>query len=169
MKTQFITPILLMASLSAFGSNTMASDEFAGAVIGGGTGAVLGHVVGGRDGAFVGGFLGALIGAAAADDDDDRHQVARVPRTAINVSSPVRLYEVPRERYLQPVVVVLSPRQHPNNRWRFAQAERVDSWSDHGREDWRDNDKQRDTHRDTHRASGHAAHSSDDHYDRRGW
>jgi hypothetical protein len=163
MKTQFFTPILLMASLSAFGSNAMASDEFAGAVIGGGTGAVLGHVVGGRDGAFVGGFLGALIGAAAADDD--RHQVARVPRAAINVSSPVRLYEAPRERYLQPVVVVPSPRQHPNNRWRFAQAERDNSWSDYGRADWRDND----THRALDRASNHTSHRSDDRDDRRGW
>lgn len=78
MKSRYITPSLLMASLITLAApSAMASDELAGALFGAGSGAVLGHIVGGGDGALVGGVFGAIVGAAIADNDDHRHVVAR--------------------------------------------------------------------------------------------
>jgi len=145
MKTKFVAPILLMASLTAFGNNAMASDEFAGALLGAGTGAVLGNVVGGRDGAFVGGFIGALVGAAAADDD--RHRVVRAPRREFYAPPPVMVYEAPRARYVQPIFMTPSPPQ----RWRYEQDERHDNRRDHGRDGWRDDHAYRSGDRDDRR------------------
>jgi hypothetical protein len=145
MKTKFVAPILLMASLTAFGNNAMSSDEFSGALLGAGTGAVLGNVVGGRDGAFVGGFIGALIGAAAADD---RYPVARMPRREPYAPPPVMVYEAPMARYLQPVFVASPPQ-----RWRHESDERHDGRGDHDRGGWRDDH----------------AYRSGERWDRRGW
>ena len=148
MKTKFVAPILLMAGLATFGNNAMSSDEFAGALIGAGTGAVLGNVIGGRDGAFVGGFIGAMVGAAAADDDD-RYRGARPTRREFRAGPNVMLYETPRARYAQPVVVW--PNAH--QRGRYEQDVRHDGRGDYDRDGWRDNRADR----------------SGDRWDRRGW
>ncbi len=134
MKSKLVASILLMAGLTAFGSNAMSSDEFAGALLGGGTGAVLGHMVGGRDGAFVGGFIGAMVGAAAADDDDDeRHRGVRGPRRDAHVP-PVAVYQAPRVRYVQPVFTQPNPPQH----WRYERIDRHDNRRNDDHDGWRE-------------------------------
>jgi hypothetical protein len=68
----------------------MASDELAGALIGGGVGAIAGHAIGGNQGAAVGGFLGAMVGIAVADsrDDKDRRHVHRPHAYPVQVAHP---------------------------------------------------------------------------------
>lgn len=154
MKTKFVAPILLITSLAAYGHNAMASDEFAGALIGAGTGAVLGQVIGGRDGAFVGGFIGAMLGAASADDDD-RYPVLHAPRRDFHVP-PVTVYQAPRAHFMQPALVTAMPQ----NPWRHAQFERRDYRGDRDRNDWREERTERFGERgDRHNERG----------DRRGW
>ncbi len=155
MKSKLVASILLMAGLTAFGNNAISSDEFAGALLGGGTGAVLGHMVGGRDGAFVGGFIGAMVGAAAADDDDDeRRPIARNPRRDFHVPPPVTVYQTPRVRYVQPAFPPDSP-QH----WRYEREDRYDNRRNDRHDDWRDEQRY---------GERHGKHHGDRSY-RRGW
>ncbi|MFA5081129.1 MAG: YMGG-like glycine zipper-containing protein [Hydrogenophilaceae bacterium] len=153
MKSRYIAPSLLMASLIALASPVaMASDELAGALIGAGAGAILGHAIGGHDGAVVGGFLGAAVGASAADDDH-------------------RYYRSYRER---PYVVYGSPRYYapppywhgPRYTYRYWRHDR-DGWRDrdrdHDRDGWRDRDRDRDS-RHEGRGQRH-----DDGWDYRNW
>jgi hypothetical protein len=146
MKTKLVAPILLMASLAAYGNNAMSSDTFAGALVGSGTGAVLGQVIGGRDGAIIGGFLGAMIGVAAADNDDHA-RVARAPAHFLPAPPPVMDYETPRVSYVQPIVVATNPPQN----WRNEPYARYDSRRGHDREGWHDD------------------HRPGDRWDRHGW
>ena len=146
MKAKFVAPIMLMAGLTAFGNNAMASDEFAGALIGAGTGAVLGNMVGGRDGAIVGGFFGAMVGVAAADDDDDHRRVVHVPRREFQAPPPAIVYQAPRVRYVQPVMVVPSK----THGWRYADEPRYER-RDYGRDGWRDDRASRFDDRRDHR------------------
>jgi len=146
MKTKFVAPILLMAGLAAFGNNAMASDELAGALLGAGTGAVLGNAVGGQDGAIVGGFFGALMGVAIADDDG--RPGMRPPRRVFYGPPPVVVYQAPRVRYAQPVIVAPPPHYG-----RFERDVRRDGRRDHDRDGWRDD----------------RAYRSGDRWDRGGW
>lgn len=159
MKAKFVIPTLLLAGMSSFANVTAASDEFAGVLIGTGSGAIIGHAMGGRDGAFVGGILGAMVGAAIADNDD-RHTVVhhrdrRVDRRVyeqprVYERSRVVVYEQPRVRYVNsPVVVYGRPapyvwrhddrRDYRDGRWdRGYRGDHHDRWNDgrDGRRGW---------------------------------
>ncbi|HTH93926.1 MAG TPA: YMGG-like glycine zipper-containing protein [Rhodocyclaceae bacterium] len=63
MKKIFLASLLVAASL---GATNARADEFGGALVGGGVGAVVGHAVAGRNGALVGGVVGAVTGASIA-------------------------------------------------------------------------------------------------------
>lgn len=135
MKTKLIASSLLVASLSALGSApAMASDEFAGLLIGAGAGAVVGHAMGGGDGAVIGGFLGALLGAAVADDDR-RTVVVRQRPHAVYGPAPVRYHAQPRywegPRWE-------GPQQHRHPNWNN---DRDGRWDDRRGQDRRDGDK----------------------------
>ena len=125
MKTRILASTLLAASLAVSASSSaLASDEFAAAVVVGGTGAVLGHAIGGSDGAIIGGFLGALLGAAAADDNDHG-----------------RYYTDHRhyQRVRPPVYVVAPPPRYGwRNEWRHEHDGRWD------RGGWHDNNRRSD-------------------------
>lgn len=137
MKNRIFITTLLAAGVALASTTVAASDELAGAIVLGGTGAVLGHAIGGQDGAVIGGFLGAILGAAAADDND-RHRDYRGGRDYRRISPPVH--------YMPPP---------PSYRWRDEWRERHDGrwngdnrrWNDNG---WRDNDGRRGGHRDNH-------------------
>ncbi|MDD5390844.1 MAG: YMGG-like glycine zipper-containing protein [Gallionellaceae bacterium] len=145
MKTRFVVPTLLLAGFATFGNAAMASDEFAGVLIGTGSGAIIGHAIGGRDGAVVGGILGAMVGAAIADDDYGRPVAVR-PDYRPAYGPPV-VYEAPRVRYVStPVIVHTWPapyawrhhewRDHRDGRWdRGYRDDHHDHWND-GRRGW---------------------------------
>ncbi len=145
MKTKFVVPTLLLAGFATFGNAAMASDEFAGVLIGTGSGAIIGHAMGGRDGAFVGGILGAMVGAAIADDDYGRPVMVR-PDYRPAYGPPV-VYEAPRVRYVStPVIVYGRPapyvwrhddrRDYRDGRW--DRGDHHDRWNDgrDGRRGW---------------------------------
>lgn len=99
MKTGFLTPSLLIASLIGLASPAAsANDELVGALFGAGTGAIIGHSIGGDDGAVVGGFLGAAVGASIADNDD-RRVIHHRPRPYVVYGPPVRYYAPPPYRH----------------------------------------------------------------------
>lgn len=130
MKTKLIASSLLVASLAALDSApAMASDEFAGALIGAGAGAVVGHAMGGGDGAVIGGFLGALLGAAVADDDH-RTVVVRPRPYAVYGPVPARYHAQPR--YWG------GPRHHAHSN---RDHDRDNRWNDRRGQDRRDGDK----------------------------
>ena len=52
----------LTFSLGLVASTAALADPVAGAIIGGGAGAVIGHTIGGRNGAVVGGVIGDQLG-----------------------------------------------------------------------------------------------------------
>lgn len=120
MTRPILASLLLSAGLVTVAPSALALDETGAAVLGAGAGVAVGHMIGGRDAAIVGGFLGALIGAAAADDDDHDRVVLRHP---------------PRYRP-DPygVVVVRSPRPLPPPAWapyhRRDRFDRRDRWDD---------------------------------------
>ncbi|MDO9226501.1 MAG: YMGG-like glycine zipper-containing protein [Pseudomonadota bacterium] len=128
MKAKYVVPTLLLAGMASFANVAVASDEFAGVLIGTGSGAIIGHAMGGRDGAFVGGILGAMVGAAIADNDD-RHTVVHhrdrrvYERPRVYAPPRVVVYEQPRVRYVNsPVVVYTHPappawREYRDGRW----------------------------------------------------
>lgn len=75
MTTRKFAMAILAAGLAVGSSAASAgSDELGAALVLGGSGAVIGHAINGRDGAVIGGFLGAILGAAAARDDDDNYR-----------------------------------------------------------------------------------------------
>lgn len=150
MKSTLFVRILLLSGLTAFGSaasvNASASDEFAGALIGAGAGAVIGNSINRHEGAVVGGIFGAIIGAAIADNDHDRDRYvvrdrytpAPVYRHPVDVRPyyppvPLVSYPAPRVRVVtQPVYVDVRPSHH----WRYERDERRDDrrWDrDHDR------------------------------------
>jgi len=123
MKTRFVVPTLLLAAMATFGNTAMASDEFAGVLIGTGSGAIIGHAMGGRDGAFVGGILGAMVGAAIAADDHGRPVMVRPGHRP--AYGPPEVHEAPRVRYVTaPVHTRPAPyvwrhewQEHRDGRW----------------------------------------------------
>lgn len=145
MKRNILASILLVSGLTALGNHAAtASDELGGALLGAGAGAVVGHVIGGRDAAIVGGFLGAMIGAAAADDDDDR-VVGRPHHRGRPGQYGVQVYEAPRPRHA-PQPVWVAPRRGAD----FRVIDRP-GWDDgYGRRDdsrWDRRDDRRGEHR----------------------
>lgn len=128
MKTRYLAPSLLMASLIGLASPVAtASDQFAGALIGAGAGAVIGHAVGGHDGAVVGGFLGAALGASAADDH----------ATVVHYRPQPYVIYGPPVRYYAPPPYWSGPRHiHHYHQWRH---DRHD-WRHDRRDEWRDRD-----------------------------
>jgi hypothetical protein len=83
MKTKLVLGAVLLAI--GLSQTASASDQFAGVVLGGATGAIVGHAIGGHDGAVVGGVLGAVVGAAATDD---RYEEVRYIRRGPVVYGP---------------------------------------------------------------------------------
>ncbi len=150
MKTRFVLPTLLLATLAGFGTIAQASNEAAGVFIGAGSGAIIGHAISGGDGAIVGGILGAMVGAAIADDDRGRPVVVRHDDWPAYGPRPVRVYEAPRVRYVStPVIVYSRPapyvwrhddrRDYRNGRWdRDYRGDHHDHWNDgrDGRRGW---------------------------------
>lgn len=153
MKAKFVIPTLLLAGMASFGNAAVASDEFAGVLIGTGSGAIIGHAMGGRDGAFVGGILGAMVGAAIADDRHTvvHHRDRRIHERPRAYAPPrVVVYEQPRVRYVSsPVIVHTRPapyvwrhhewREHRDGRWdRGYRGDHHDRWNDgrDGRRGW---------------------------------
>lgn len=157
MKSKLFFRILLLSGLTAFGSTASvaasASDEFAGALIGAGAGAVIGNSINRHEGAVVGGIFGAILGAAIADNDDryvvrERYYPAPAYRHPVDVRPyyppvPLVSYPTPRVRVVtQPVYVDV----HPSNNWRFDRDGRRDDrrWD-------RDHDRRYDGHGDRSR------------------
>jgi len=149
MKAKFVIPTLLLAGMASFANVTAASDEFAGVLIGTGSGAIIGHAMGGRDGAFVGGILGAMVGAAISDDDYGRPVVVRHGYRPAYGPRPVVVYEAPRVRYVStPVIVYSRPapyvwrhderRDYRDGRWDNNRRGDHDRWNDgrDGRRSW---------------------------------
>jgi hypothetical protein len=143
MKSSVLATSLLLSGLIAAGNPAMASDEVAGAVIGGGAGAVLGHVVGGDQGAVFGGILGAVLGVAIADDDDRHHHGHRPPPAVVH--APVRVhypYAAPPLQYqYRPAPYWGAPRQVHHHRWNDRDLRHDRGWDrDRGpdRKEWRD-------------------------------
>jgi hypothetical protein len=122
---KFVTA--LVAAGLALGATTVTagSDELGAALVLGGSGAVIGHAIDGRDGAVIGGFLGAILGAAAAHDDDD------------NYRRRDRDYRDYRNDHYRgsPPVYSLPPHFRGDGYWRDRPSK--DRWNDR---DWRDND-----------------------------
>ncbi len=149
MKTRFVLPTLLLATLAGFGGVAQASNEAAGVFIGAGSGAIIGHAISGGDGAIVGGILGAMVGAAIADDDHG-HRVVRHDYRPAYGPRPVVVYQAPRVRYVgAPVIVHTRPaphvwrhhewRDHRDGRWdRGYRGDHHDRWNDgrDGRRGW---------------------------------
>jgi hypothetical protein len=110
MKARTFALPLLIAGITLNASTAKADDDLAGALVLGGTGAVIGHAIGGSDGAVIGGFLGAILGAAAADNDNHHSRYRD-------------------RRDYRPPVYYVDPPGRP--RWR-------EDWRDHDRRDWDD-------------------------------
>lgn len=106
MKKRFgIALALSLGLLSA--STAMANDAVAGALLGGGVGALVGHSVGGRDGAIIGGSIGAITGVVIADDGHGHRRNSRVylaPPPPVYYAPPPSVYYAP-----QPVVYAPPP------------------------------------------------------------
>ncbi len=131
MKTKLLIPALLLSSMAAFSNAAMAdNDEWAGALIGAGAGAIIGDSINHRDGAIVGGFLGAVLGAAIADNDDDRRPYVRHHPRPYYGQPPLVVYPAPRYHYGPPPFYV-KPRPAPYG------------W-DHDRHEYRDGRWDRD-------------------------
>lgn len=133
MTAKLITTSLLIGGLALGAASANADDDLAAALVLGGTGAVIGHAIGGGEGAVVGGFLGAVLGAAAADDND-RHVHYR--------------YRDDYRRYRPPVYVIAPPpppQPHWRHHWRDTHWPGRD-WRDDHRRAWpdRDHDGRRD-------------------------
>jgi ABC-type Fe3+-hydroxamate transport system substrate-binding protein len=157
-----LTALILSSALSA---NAMADDTAAGAVVGGGIGAIVGHAMGGRNGAIVGGVLGAVVGSSVASDnqnyrhgdqnyahDDDYNNGYAVsyshavpvtyapppPPRVVYVNPPV--YEEQVAYRPAPVVYVSQGWRPPVYRVRYEH----DGWRHHDRDDdrgdWHDHD-----------------------------
>jgi hypothetical protein len=133
MKTRFVVPTLLLAGMASFGNAAMASDDFAGVLIGAGSGAIIGHAISGRDGAVVGSVLGALVGVALADDHD-RPVVARPQYRPPYGPPQAVVYDTPRARYVAAPIFV-EPRPAPYF-WRHERQERRDDRWDPGHGRW---------------------------------
>ncbi len=138
MNANRILATLVLTSLGTLGVQAHASDEFAGALIGAGTGALIGHSLNRQDGAAVGGILGAMVGVAIANDRDDRRTViVRQPPRVVYAPPPVVVYE--RPRYVQPVVVEARPFPPAWGVYRHERWEERHEW----RDDRRDSRKER--------------------------
>jgi len=149
MKTPSVIRIVLLSGLTVFGSAASASDQFAGALIGAGAGAVIGNAIDHRDGAVVGGLFGAILGAAISDDDRRTVSVRHVHRPvpvhrgyerAYYAPPPVVYYAPPPVRYVAPPVYVKVRPAPPY--WRHDRDDRRDQhWG-------RDYDNRKDDRRD---------------------
>lgn len=135
MNAKLASLLVLLTGMTTFGHAAVASDELAGAVIGGGAGALIGHAIDRHDGAVVGGILGAVLGVAIADNDDDdrRYRTVVVRRPP---PPPVVVYQAVPVRYVaQPVYVRPYPPVYPG--WREHRHD-DHGWRSHGDKDWDD-------------------------------
>ncbi|HYP68740.1 MAG TPA: glycine zipper 2TM domain-containing protein [Thiobacillaceae bacterium] len=119
MKAKFAIPLTLIAGLTLAAGNASASDEAFGALLGGATGAVIGHAIGGRDAAVAGGAFGAIVGAAAASEQDRYYDDYYGPRRVYGPPPPV-YYGPPRVVYQEfrpvygppPVIIDYAPARY---------------------------------------------------------
>ncbi len=118
---------LLLTGLAGSAPACAGHEQFLGAVIGGGTGALIGDSMGGRDGAIIGGALGAVAGAAL---------------TQAHYRSPVVEYVPPPLYYRPPSVLVPAPVYYPRydrdwerERWEQRRWQHFEHRREHNR-DW---------------------------------
>lgn len=150
MKFRTLAASILVSAMIAVGSTAAtASDELAGAIIGGGAGAIVGHAVGGTNGAAVGGFLGAMLGIAVADDDHRHHRaVAYPPRHHAVAPVLVRHHYAPppvRHPHYAPPPAWYGPRHIDHHGWNDRDGRGDRGWDrDHDRKQWREERRDHD-------------------------